>query len=173
MKTPTDYRKMVYKQYRNVVNNEIKKAKYEYYKVKFNNDKGNIKATWKTINEALGTKSRNKNCVDTINVNGAIITNKNYMSDIFNDYFVNIGFNLTNNVQYNSEYNQQLNVNERSAYFTPISCKEIIDVVCDFKNGTSAGCDGIDVSVVKKIIHLICSPLSSIFNSLYVTWYFS
>ena len=70
---------------------------------------------WKTINEAIGTKSSNKN-VCSINTNGAIITNKNEMADKFNDYFVNIGFNLTNNVQYsNSVYHRQLNVNERSA----------------------------------------------------------
>ena len=41
----------------------------------------------------------------------------------------------------------------------------IIAIVCDFKSGTSAGYDGIDINVVKRIIHLIASPLSSIFNA--------
>ena len=33
------------------------------------------------------------------------------------------------------------------------------------KNGTSAGYDGINITVVKKNRHLICVPLCSIFNS--------
>lgn len=45
------------------------------------------------------------------------------------------------------------------------SCKEIIDIVRCLKNGTSAGYDDINITVVKKTIHLICVPLCSIFNS--------
>ena len=57
-----------------------------------------------------------------IDVNGSTITNKEDISESFNEYFVNIGFNLTNNVQYsNSFYNDNLFVNDKSAYFTPIS----------------------------------------------------
>ena len=40
------------------------------------------------------------------------------MSQDFNDYFVNIGFNFTNNVQYsNSTYNQYLKSNDIVAFF--------------------------------------------------------
>ena len=79
----------------------------------------------------------------------------------------NLVRNLSNNVQYsNSFYNDNLFVNEKSAYFTPISCKEIIDIIRCLKNGTSAGYDDINITVVKKFIHLF------FFQFMFVNWYF-
>ena len=126
IKNPSDYRHTVYKQYRNMVTNEIRKAKYEYYKVKFDNDKGNMKAMWKTINHALGIHSSKKMAVDKINIDGVIIDDKNEISELF----VNIGLNLTNDMQYSDRvFNRDFEFNEQTAYFTPITCKEIIDIV--------------------------------------------
>ena len=36
--------------------------------------------------------------------------------------------------------------------------------MCNIKNDVSAGFDGINVRIVKRVIHLICIPLCKIFN---------
>ena len=43
--------------------------------------------------------------------------------------------------------------------------KEVIDIVRCLKTRTSGGYDDINITVVNKIIHLICVPLCSIINS--------
>ena len=55
--------------------------------------------------------------------------------------------------------------NISSAFFTAITPDEITTVVRKLKNGKSAGFDGIEINLVKKVIHIICLPLSKIFNA--------
>ena len=55
--------------------------------------------------------------------------------------------------------------NYKSAFFTQITPNEIIEIVRNLKNRSSSGFDEIDVKIVKKVIHIICIPLSNIFNS--------
>ena len=58
-----------------------------------------------------------------------------------------------------------LKKNIKTAFFKPITPKEIIDIVDDFKSNTSSGYDEVDIFVVKKVIHVLCHPLCNIFNS--------
>ena len=102
-------------------------------------------------------------------VNNRSVTLGNDMANEFNDFFVNIGPSLTQNIhdpQFCSKNNnvQYLTRNPKSAFFTPISAKEIIDIVCNLKNRSSTGFDEIDVSITKRVIHLICYPLCDILN---------
>ena len=60
---------------------------------------------------------------------------------------------------------KHLKKNFKTASFKPITPKEIIDIVDDFKSNTSSGYDEADISVVKKVIHILCHPLCNIFNS--------
>ena len=85
------------------------------------------------------------------------------------NFFVNVGPSLTQNMHNSQFYNIEINMqylkrNNRSAFFNPITPKEIIDIVCNLKNHSSPGFDDIHISVVKRVIHIICSPLCKIFN---------
>ena len=166
LKKRTEYRFSVFKNYRNMVNYELKKAKHLYFKQKFDNVKGDIKRTWNVLKDIMGTNKNNKKKpISEVNHNGNVIKDKNIMSDIFNDYFVNIGAKLRGNVQSsNAEYKTFLKSNEKSAFFTCVTPKEIIDIVYKLKNHSSPGFDHIDISVVKRVIHIICFPLCNIFN---------
>ena len=85
---------------------------------------------------------------------------------MFNDYFVNVGHNLNSKfiTHTNNHVGNYIVNNIKSAFFTPISPDEIVEIVKDFKSNTSSGYDDIDMKVVKKIIINICQPLSVIFN---------
>ena len=49
--------------------------------------------TWQIINELTGNK-RNKQSIKKITHQGKTIVNRKVMSELFNDYFINIGTNL-------------------------------------------------------------------------------
>ena len=164
IKNPTEYREKKYKKYRNMVTYELRRAKQDYYKEKFSGAIGDIKKTWNIIGGILSKKKKSLN-IQNILYNNHSVSDKPTMCQIFNDYFVNIGYNLTKDLQSSSnDFTKYLKRNECSAYFKPITCKEIIDIVCNMKNDTSAGFDGVTVKIIKRVIHLICIPLCNIFN---------
>ena len=49
-------------------------------------------------------------------------------------------------------------------FFLPCTPKEVIDIVSKFKNNKSNGFDNVNVMILKKVIHILCYPLSSIIN---------
>ena len=51
-----------------------------------------------------------------------------------------------------------------TAYFLPVTEREIINNALSFKNGKAPGFDSVDCTVVKRVIHVISKPLCSIFN---------
>ena len=66
-KNPSDW--MQFKKQRNIVNKEIRLAKQAYYQNTFNENKGDSKRTWQTINELTSRKS-GKTTVTSLKVNG-------------------------------------------------------------------------------------------------------
>ena len=58
-----------------------------------------------------------------------------------------------------------LKKNIKTAFFKPITTNEIIEIIDASKNNSSNGYDEIDISVVKRVSHILCYPLCKIFNS--------
>ena len=79
-KNPSDW--MQFKKQRNIVNKEIRLAKQAYYQNTFNENKGDSKRTWQTINELTSRKS-GKTTVTSLKVNGLSVTNPSELSDKF------------------------------------------------------------------------------------------
>ena len=166
IKNPTSYRKNLYKKYRNEVTNKIKLAKKEYYKNKLNNANRNSKKTWDVINTALGKKCNKKTTIKCLKFNNKIIENKKEICNSLNTFFANVGHDINSSFcdSRESDYLRHVKNVDSSAFFKPITCKEIIDFVSNLKNDTSAGYDGIEIQIIKRSIHLICKPLCAIFN---------
>ena len=64
----------------------------------------------------------------------------------------------------NNDFKNYVIQNDQTAFFKPITSKEIIDIVDKLKPNSSTGYDEIDIKVVKPIIHKISEHLSEIFN---------
>ena len=165
LKNRSEYRKSVYKQIRNKVVDLIKQAKKTYYKEQFNKVKGNMKKTWNVINTALG-KEKKKTVIKKVMDGNTCVTEEKKISDLFNDYFVNVGYNLNTKfvTRKNNHVGKYIVKNIKTAFFAAIYPEEISKSVKNFKSNTSSGYDDIDIKIVKKVINYICKPLSAIFS---------
>ena len=94
------------------------------------------------------------------------IDNDTMIASIFNSYFACIGSSVSNKVKQSSKHftNYLNNRTIKSIFFLPTNENEIIKVVRQLRNTSSAGHDDISVTFIKKVINAIAKPLSSIFN---------
>ena len=167
LNNPTLYRKEVYKKYKNKYMNAVKITKKRYFSEKFNAMKGNINGTWKIINNILNkNKKRNATVNTEFKSNNSVTSDGKDIADGFNEYFISVGKKLNDNLNpnNNSFISYLRKPNSKTMFLTPITEKEIIDIVLSFKNGKSPGYDSIDNGIMKKVIHVLCKPLCNIFN---------
>ena len=79
---------------RNRVNNLNKNLKQEYFSKKIALEKGNLTATWKMLNLLLNKTSKTTN-VESLNVDGEVITENSDIAKSINEFFCSIGRNLS------------------------------------------------------------------------------
>ena len=89
------------------------------------------------------------------------ITDKNAIVQKFNDFLVNIGPILATNTNH-KEYLSGDYPDSFALFLT--TPQEVIKATNELANKTSAGYDNISVNIVKKIIHHIADPLSTLIN---------
>jgi len=155
-----------YKLYRNKLHSLIRKAKRQYYEIKFNQSKNDIKRTWRTINDVLKRKNKKHTQTQFKIESGEIVTDPQLISNHFNNFFVNIGPKLAANIENgDKEYHCYLsNPLQNSMFMSPITESEIIKVIDKFDANKGPGHDGINNLLMKKIAKEVCTPLAMIFN---------
>ncbi|XP_054289739.1 uncharacterized protein LOC129005016 [Macrosteles quadrilineatus] len=89
--------------------------------------------------------------------------------DVFNDYFVRIADDIINNLSLLQHEDPVAAVtdyatNHTLTSWTEVSERYIISLVKGFKNSDSQDVNGISCSILKGIIHLICTPLTKLVN---------
>ena len=158
-------KKMRYKKCRNYVNKCLKEVKRLHYFNEFKKQKGNMKKTWDVIRDILG-KSLNKTPA-SFNVDGRDIYDNKDISDIFNNFVINIGPSMSSTIPVDSDISYQSFLPppcEKSLYFKPVTENELINIVSGLKKSKSTSIDNISSIVVKKVIFYITKPLLYIFN---------
>ena len=74
----------------------------KYYRDKFKSCKGNSSKTWKITNNIMGSESKNKPKSFSIMHQSNMVTNDNEISEIFNEYFINVSNNLSLGISNNN-----------------------------------------------------------------------
>ena len=167
LKNPSKAREKRYKEFRNFVTAKLRHAKREFYYNKFNDVKNNSKCTWNLINMLLKKNDKKKLNFDAIRVENDTFTNAVDITNAFNNFFVNIGEKLLEqqeSANHESFHLYLKSPNTHTAFFKPITVSEILNIVNDMKNETSAGIDSVNIKVVKCVISLISNPLCIVFN---------
>ena len=81
----------LYKKYRNIIVDLLKKSKESHYSKYFEENKRNCKAVWSGMNEIIYSKSKanvwEPNC---LLINGKAVSQPKDIAEHFNDYFTSI-----------------------------------------------------------------------------------
>ena len=160
--------KKTYSNYRNFVTNKIRFAKKNFFIDKFQEIKGDIRQTWKIINNVLRPKTNKKvNLVNEIITNDVVYRDPNNICKLFNDFFVNIGRDLAESVENHDPDDHKFYLNnidqQNSFFFHPILPSEIHSILNSLKN-KSSDINTFSIKILKSIGNIISVPLANIIN---------
>ena len=125
-----------------------------------------IKNTWRNINSLICSNNRYAN-INELMKNDTHITNPKEISDVFNDFFINVGFGSNENIHTipATHFSDFLPLPySKSIYIYPITSEEILFLIGKLKNNFP-GYDEIPAKVVKAAATLICETLAFVFNN--------
>lgn len=123
----------IYKEFKNEYKLQIQLKKYEYNQKSLNRAKGDMKMTWKVLNNIMNKESEQ---IAHIKHNETIIEDHNEMAETFNKYFIESveqinnqieQFEYTNNIGYTSDI---------SFKFKGVSIRNVKNALKDLKNNT-------------------------------------
>lgn len=132
-------------------------------------NKTNIKGVWKLMNSIIKNTATKKAYPDSFIDGNRCINNMADIVDRFNEYFVSVGKNCDNHLMDHCFIEKNNARNPNSFFVSAVETKEIIDIVKAFKNKTSTDSNGIDMTIVKKVINSIAVPLTYICNLSFTT----
>ena len=142
-----------------------------YYNKEFNEHKGNLRYSWKLINEVINKGTFKTELPDHFNENDRLITNRSEISNKFNEYFINIGPKLADKIQGN-KINFITFLGERSVnsiFLDAVTEKEVENEINNLNGNKSCGHDEIPPNLVKKISTFTVKPLTYIYNQSLLT----
>ena len=128
--------------------------------------KGNMKDTWRTINELCSKKSKSSN-IDGLRETDAKIVQKNDIANTMNSFFCSIGQNLASKIDpvpnpiLSGDY--EVNKNHAKFSFMPIKVKMIRDAVAKVMTAKSSGIDNISSYFLKLALPFIENSLTFLF----------
>ena len=155
-----------YKNY-NAVFNKIKRvAKKDHIETLIDQNKKDIKETWKVLNKTLNRNKIKAKAPTELKLDTEMLTGDENIANVFNNYFANIGMNIRRNIpKSNAIYTDSLkDSNKRSMFLDPVDPDQIKSIINKLKPKSSSGDDGIPAKVMKRTMNLIIEPLTFIIN---------
>ena len=144
--------------------------KREYFSNKIALEKGNLKETWKTLNLLLNKRSKTTN-VESLNVDGEVITENLNIARSMNEFFCSVGRNLSVKIpqQPNPLLSGEYKINESTEQptefkFHPVDVTTINRALDKMKKSLGFGSDGIASNFLKIAFPVICNSICDIFN---------
>jgi basic membrane lipoprotein Med (substrate-binding protein (PBP1-ABC) superfamily) len=150
VKTKSSRLHEAYKTARNDVNRLIKNTKASYFQEVISNSKNNSKEKWRNINQLIGKSSITTN-VTSVKSNDQMFTNKDDITETFNDYFSKIGTELSNRIPpSNKGFEEYLERSVSAVFeFKSLSNDEVETVLSKLKVSKTSGQDKIPVNILK------------------------
>lgn len=165
LKRPSNENIDNYKLYKRNLQKLIRQAERSYYDEQLKNNVGNIKQSWKVINEIINKKKKTVLKSNKIIVNEKTEENPEIIANAFNDYFVNIGKNISDSVPVcNTHYSTYLpEPNPNSIFLQPTNNYEVANVIKMLKR-KSPGYDDITADIIKRSYPAFLKALTHIIN---------
>ena len=158
MKIQTSQNKKTYSAYNNKLKSVLKKAEKEHYQQCLEKCSDNLKKTWSIIKDALNINKSSK-INDTFKYNNNITTDKNFIANKFNDYFVNVGNTLAASIpKEGPSYKFFLPPsNSNSIFLEATTYDEIKRIISNMKNNAT-GHDKMTLNDTKPVYETLIHP---------------
>ena len=157
-----------YRQVRNKVNVLNIQLKKQYYTNKISACQGNMKGSWKTINEILNKRSKSIS-IDCLKESGSETVHRKHISNAMNSFFCSVGKDLAEKIDpvpnplLAGDY--EINKHKATFHFRTISVQEIRDAFATVKTAKSFGTDNISSYFLKLALPFIENSLAFLFNT--------
>lgn len=156
--------------FRNMVTEQIRKSKRDYFNGRFEAFVHDARKTWKTINSVLRP---NQSTLST-SIEKLIVDGETYKGDVdvanaFNSYFATVGSRLASGSNLNeNQYLQFMNGNfPQSMYLYPVSVSEVASVIASLKNKSNRNAN-LSCMLLKFISPIISPVLEVLINKCFV-----
>ena len=159
----------LYVSYRRNLKYIIRHAKQAYNLKKFEDVRGDPKATWKLINSLRGKKKNGRNAPSFI-IDGELVMNKRIIANAFNKYFVSIAQKLNTTAPITEaviieplpDFTEFLSKRTcQSIRLHETSASEIEEIIKDFASGKASD---LPVTAVKQCAGILSPALAAYFN---------
>ena len=156
-----------YKQVRCKANNLNRKMKREYFSNKLESCEGNIKETWKTVNQLINKRSKTTNIL-SIKEDEKVISNPQDIAETMNHFFCNVGKDLsdkipaTKNPLLNGDFGDR--IVSCSFSFSPLNNAKVLKAFSKVKTSNGFGTDMISSFFLKTGIEILAPSLVQLFN---------
>ena len=157
-----------YRQIRNKIKKQNFELKRQYFSERLAQAKGNMKESWKTINQVVNKRPKSTN-IDLLKGPGREIVNRQEISNTMNEYFCSVGKDLASKVEdapnpmLTGKYN--LNPDNKRFNFRPIVVQDIRDAMGKIKTSKSLGSDNVPSYFLKLATPYIENALVFMFNT--------
>jgi hypothetical protein len=156
-----------YKTYKSLYSRILRGAKKLYFKNKLNENVGNPKKTWETLNEILG-KPKKSGSIGHININEIPESDPTKIANHFNSFFTSIGKKISNDIPpVNKLPEEYINYGREipGLNLGNTTPEHVLKTIRKFKNKTSCDIDGVSTKMIKFIGPEISVPLAHVFNT--------
>ena len=165
MKIKSAHNESCYKRYRNKLNHLLKIAEKTHVAEKLESNKSNLKKTWSILKGIINKRKSAKIQEKFKLSDGSITSDKQMISERFNDFFVNIDNSLSRGIPVvNTSPTEYMG--ERllcSIFLEPVVPQELDEIIKSLKNG-APGSDGITAQILKTIRQGINGPVCYLCN---------
>jgi hypothetical protein len=166
-KNPCNNNKVLYNNYRNVYNRTIRASKKLYYEKELEKHKGNLKATWEILRNAIRKNKPKKSDIQTVTHNGNLIHDPKEIANCFNKFFTTIADSISDDI-HPTVRPPECPFNNDTPLFsltvTPICHFEILTTFNELNSKRSEDYNGPSMHFLKTLTLQLIKPLTHIFN---------
>ena len=153
-------------QSRNHVSGGVGEAKASYFTTNLDLHKGNMKKTWKIINEVSSKHLSKTKKISEIRTGEKVITSPIEIAEAFNNYFSTVGTNLASDIPL-TEYCPEYCLEPTHSIFSlkPPTVETVYKLLTKIDEKKSVGLDNIPNKILKIAADVVAHSLMAIFTA--------
>ena len=155
----------LYNNYKNMCTKLLKQAKIDYFKLKFDNCRNDLKKTWHNINYLINSR-RNTRTINRLCIGGVDVTGEQLIANAFNNHFSSVGVALDRAipVAHNKSPLDYMSAPvPHSLFLIPTDSREVRNIIMGLSNRSSHG-KTIPPYIYKCLSDVLSPVVADLFN---------